>query len=320
MNTLLERALFPRAAATNLAVMRFLIGAYAIRFLWIWRTDTIRVGTELGHEHFEPLGVLAWLAHPLPDALNAPLYDATMVLSVLFTLGLAMRVTGPLFGALLLIVLTYRQCWGFIYHTENLLVLHAGVLGLARSADVLSLDALLRARLGRLRALLAPPPALPSWRYGWPAQLMVLVTGITYWVAGMAKLGNSGLSWVSDAHLLDHLGNNALRYHFFWEGAAPLTYYAYGWPLWLWSLLGSISLSLELGAPLAVLGPRIALVFALGLFGFHWGIELLMGIPFAYQLYGVAYAPFVRWDRLLASLRRRLGRRRRRAHGAAARQ
>jgi hypothetical protein len=309
LGRVLERALFPRSAATNLAVMRVLIGCFAVDFLWQWRVHTVRVCTDIGHEHFAPLGVLAFMPQPMPDALFRALYDLCMGTSALFVLGLAMRVIGPLFAALLLVVLTYRQSWGFIYHTENLLVVHVAVLGLARSADVLSLDAWLRPRVGRARALLARAPALPSWRYGWPAQLMVLITGITYWVAGMAKLGTSGFSWVSDAHLLAHLGNNALRYHLFADGAAAFTYLAYGWPLWVWSLLGMTSITLELGAPLAVLSPRLALLIALGLCGFHWGVQLFMGIPFAYQLYGFAFAPFVRWDRAASFVRKRLRRR-----------
>jgi hypothetical protein len=204
-------------------------------------------------------------------------------------------------------VLTYRQSWGFIYHTENLLVLHVLVLGLSRSADVLSLDALLRRRAPRwLAALAARAPALPSWRYGWPARLMILVTGVTYWVAGMAKLGTNGIAWITDAHLLDHIGNNALRYLLFTDGASPLTYHVYAWPPWLWVALGLGSITLELIAPLAVLSGRISVVLAFALWTFHWGILLLMGIPFAYQLSGIAYAPYMRWDRAASFVRRRV--------------
>ncbi len=305
----LESALFPKHAATNLAVMRILIGCYAIWLLDAQRWSAIHTCTETALRYFDPVGVLAWMRTPLADGVFAPLYDACVVASILFTLGIASRVIAPLFAALLLFVLTYRQSFSFIYHTENLLVLHVGVLALARSSNVLSIDACLRRlQLPGTRLVLSRAPASPSWRYGWPAQLMVLLTGVTYWVAGMAKLGASGIGWVTDATLLDHIGNNALRYHLFEGGASALTYVVYEWPTAVWWVLGVGSLALELGAPLAVLSQRLALLFTAALWGLHWGIRLLMGIVFWYQLAGLAYVPFVRWDRLAFFARRTLRR------------
>jgi hypothetical protein len=316
MSSALGRVLFPRHAAFNLAVMRILVGCFAAWVLWTFRASTLQTCMNTPDRFFEPLGVLAFMSAPLNDRLFHVLHDVCLALTAPFVLGLFSRLLAPLYAVLLLVVLTYRQSWGFIYHTENLLVLHVLVLGLSRSADVLSLDAWLRSRAPRwLAALCARAPALPSWRYGWPARLMILVTGVTYWVAGMAKLGTNGVAWITDAHLLDHIGNNALRYLLFADGASPLTYHVYAWPPWLWVALGLGSITLELIAPLAVLGGRISVVLAFGLWTFHWGILLLMGIPFAYQLSGIAYAPYVRWDRALSFVRRR-ARSLRRSHPA----
>ena len=307
------KTLFPRHAATSLAVMRVLVGSYACGALWHWRHAMILACTDIAHRHYEPVGIASLLATPIADGTFVALYVTCFLLGVAFVLGLCSRVLAPLFAALFLFVYTYRQAWGFIYHTENVLVLHVGVLALCRSADVLSLDAWLRRfRLpSPLRMLLARAPLSPSWQYGWPARLMILVTGVTYWVAGMAKLGKNGFSWASDAHLLDHVGNNALRYHFLWDGAPAITYFVYAWPAWLWIAVGALSLMMELGAPLAVLNDRLALLFALALFGFHWGVYALMGIEFFYPMLGVAFAPFVRWDRAAFWLRRRVFYRRR---------
>jgi hypothetical protein len=181
-----------------------------------------------------------------------------------------------------------------------LLVLHLAVLGFAPSAQVLSADATLASRRPKLRKTLAiEEDRAPSWKFGWPVQLMIFVTGITYWVAGMAKLGRSGISWVGDAQLLDHIGNNALRYHLFANGASDFTYMAYSWPAAIWPLLAMTSLSFELTAPFAILNDKLALFFAAGLCSFHWGVLEMMGIPFMYQLTGFAYVCFIRWDKLL---------------------
>jgi hypothetical protein len=305
--TMLDRILFPRHAAINLAVMRVLIGCYAAWLLWTFRAATLQTCMNTPDRFFDPIGVLALMSAPMNDRLFHVLHDVCLALTVPFVLGLFSRLLAPVFAVLLLVVLTYRQSWGFIYHTENLVVLHVLVLGFSRSADVLSVDALVRRHAPRwLAAIAATAPALPSWHYGWPARLMILIMGVTYWVAGMAKLGTNGIAWITDAHLLDHIGNNALRYLLFTDGASPLTYHVYAWPTGVWVALGLGSIALELLAPLAVLSGRISVMFALLLWSFHWGIRLLMGIPFAYQLSGIAYAPYMRWDRALSFVRRRV--------------
>jgi hypothetical protein len=225
-------------------------------------------------------------------------------------LGLCYRFTGPIFGVLLLFILTYRQSWGFIYHTENLMVVHALVLGFAPAADEVSVDAwIATASRNQLVQRLFRPFGNPSqthFKYGFPVQLIILVTGIVYWVAGMAKLGRGGgLNWALDAHLLGHVGNNAMRYHFLEGGAKAITYEIYSWPPWVIVCLSVGSLLMEVGAPLAVLHRYLALGIALALYSFHWGVYAIMGIPFKYQLDGVAFLPFLPWDPVVDWLKQR---------------
>ena len=295
-----EAKLFARHSAYNLAVIRLLVGGYAMWFLRRYQYSIVRTCTETGAEHFSPVGVASFLSEPLAPTTFVFLFSACALMAPLFFLGAFHRIVGPVFGLLFLFVVTYRQSWGFVYHTENLLVLHVGVLGFSPAAQVLSLDKEVASWNKTLRKLLlvSEQPAA-SWRFGWPVQLMILVTGVAYWVAGMAKLGQSGLSWATDAQLLDHIGNNALRYHFFAKGASEFTYVAYSLPAWVWPTLAILSLALEIGAPFSILNEKLALLIALSLFGFHWGILKMMGIPFMYQLCGVAYACFIRWDKVI---------------------
>jgi len=50
-------------------------------------------------------------------------------------------VSGPLFALLFALVTSYRSSFSMIYHSENLMVWHVLVLGLAPSADAWSWDA-----------------------------------------------------------------------------------------------------------------------------------------------------------------------------------
>ena len=76
---------------------------------------------------------------------------------------------------------------------------------------------------------------------------------------------------------------------------------------WLFPPLAALSLLIELGAPLAILHRRVALVWALCAWGFHLGVLLLMAILFPYQLSGVAYASLFPLERAVARLRRTAG-------------
>ncbi|MEE9382440.1 MAG: hypothetical protein V3V08_03400 [Nannocystaceae bacterium] len=304
---------FHRQHAVNLAVIRIIIGAYFVYTL----VDRLRGWRNVADgrtDDFVPVGVIdLLLTAPLPLEAWDLFYTTTIVFCTLFCVGLGFRFTGPACGVLFLILLSYRNSWSFIFHTWNLMAVNALVFGFAPSADTWSLDALLRRRLPNSRAVRwicgSTREEAVSWRYSWPVQLNLLLTGIAYWIAGVAKLFHSdGLTWAFDAHLLDHVGNNALRYVFLNDGATSLTYEVYSLPIEVWIGLGLLTLAVELGAPLAVLHRRMALVLALTLFGFHWGVKVLMGINFDYQLYGVAFVPFLRWDRAWARMRKMMGR------------
>jgi hypothetical protein len=54
----------------------------------------------------------------------------------------------------------------------------------------------------------------------------------------------------------------------------------------------------ELGAPVALLGRRIAAAWAALAWSFHLGVLALMAIAFPYPLLGVAFLPFFRAERL----------------------
>ncbi|MGH7454288.1 MAG: hypothetical protein ACRENG_23235, partial [bacterium] len=71
---------------------------------------------------------------------------ATLAANIAFIFGWQHRYTGPLFGGLLLALLCYRNSWSMIYHSDNALVFHALILGVAPAAEAWSLDALQRSR------------------------------------------------------------------------------------------------------------------------------------------------------------------------------
>ncbi len=270
--------------ASRLAALRLLIGGCATIYLAARFVHLISF-VDFPARSFAPVGVASLLSAPLPAWLVVGLAALGLPLALAFTLGWRFAITGPLFAANLLWVLSYRNSWGMIFHTDNLMVLHVIVLGLARSADAWSLDA----RAGRARS---DPDA-----HGWPVRLLAIVTVTTYLIAGVAKLRLSGLTWFSSDLLRNYVAYDNLRKLELGDWHSPLGARLVA-HAWLFPPLAALSLALELAAPLALVGPRLARVWAAGAWAFHAGVLAVMAIFFPYPLFGLAFAPLFPVERL----------------------
>lgn len=283
---------FEKAPPTRLALLRILVGAFTLWYLIPEQDDLLKVARS-DLKLFAPVGVV--FHGPVAAELFHWLLRATILGAVCFTLGLWHRITGPVFGVLLLWLLCYRNSWSMIYHSDNLLVLHGLVLGFARSADALSLDAF----LSRLRRGANASPPQPGWQYGWPVKLMCALVVSTYFVTAVAKLsGPLGVSWVTGRALRSQMAVDGLRKELLGVAPNPVSYTLYDW-LPLFTVLAAGSMIFELFAPLALVNRRLGRIWACNAFLMHWGILIVMRITFAYQLSGIIFAPFFRIERIL---------------------
>lgn len=295
----LDRFWFAAVPARRLAVIRLLVGGYSLYYLGSsYFQLPIRASGPPGT--YEPVG-LAWLLPgPLPPWVFQGVLLATLVTNVAFAVGWRFRISGPLFGALLVYLLCYRNSWGMIYHSDNLLVLHALVLGFSRAADALSVDSLVRhARQVGSTRLFDVPRALASWEYGWPVRLVCTVTCLTYFLAGVAKVaGPAGWGWVSADSLKGQIAVDGLRKHMLAGGAPDLALAFAAWDE-VFLAIGVLTLVVELGAPVAVWHRTVGAIWVFAALLMHWGILFMMGIEFTYALLGLPFVAFFRLERLL---------------------
>jgi len=259
-------------------------------------------------ELFAPVGLARLHRAPLPVPTVRALLHATLAANVAFIVGWCHRYSGPTFSGLLLWLLSYRNSWSMIYHTDNVLVLHCLIVGMTPAADALSLDARSRRSsplpVGWRGSNPDQPPAVAA-RYGWPIRLMNAVTVLTYFVSGVAKLkGPLGRQWASGDALRSQVAVDGLRKELLGDGAAPLAYALYD-RVGLFRLLAVGSLVLEVGAPAVLAHRRLAQAWVANVFLMHWGIYALMRIKFRYQMSGLMYASFFEADRLIAWICRR---------------
>jgi len=294
---------FAESSAVNLAVLRLLVGGFSLHYLTSRFASLMRVA-ESDQFLFDPVGPIELLQRPLPPEIFQSLLCLTIALNVAFVLGLGFRCSGPAFSILLLVVLSYRNSWSMIYHSNNLLLLHVFVLGWTRAADGLSVDQL--ARTWHRRTVIPAPgrsaAAAGSWVYGWPVRLICLVTAITYFLAGLAKVaGPVGWNWAQGSSLRLQMAADAIRKELLDDGASVWFWQIYD-HVWIFAAMAVATLVLEFGAPFALIDKRSAAAWALTVVLFHWGIFFTMGITFRYQLTCVAFASFVDWDRILQPL------------------
>jgi hypothetical protein len=284
----LARWWFAPAPPERLAALRIAIGGFAV--IWVAaRLPEVLSVARLPASEFAPVGVVRALGAPLPALAVAAIAVATVGLLIAFTAGLGYRVTAPLAALGLLWTMSYRSAWGMVFHTDNLLVLHVIALAAAPAADAWTLG-----RGGR-------PPDLHARAagYGWAIKLLAAITCAAYLLAGIAKLRITGPAWIEGAQLRNQIATDNLRKALLGGSVAPLARLLAAHPEGLVGF-SILTLGLELGAPLALLGGRIARLWAWGAWGFHVGVVLAMNVWFPYPLLGLAFLPLVDAERLVA--------------------
>lgn len=303
----LHRFWFAEAPADRLAVLRLIVGTFSLGYL-LPRLGMYLAMSRQQTDLFEPTGVVAFLPAPLPAGVFEGILFLTVLSNVAFLLGWRYRLTGPLFGGLLLVTLCYRNSWSMLFHNDNVLVLHALILGFAPAADAYSLDYWRSHRLpgswltGRLGA--GTPT---SWAYGWPIRLMTTAAVATYFLSGVAKLaGPTGLDWATGRVLRDQIAVDALRKTVLGSTPSSAIDLLYDQSL-LFVFIGAGTLVLELGAPLVLANRRVGWLWAGAAFLMHWGIFFIMGITFRYQMTGAMFASLFPVERLAARVRSWLG-------------
>lgn len=286
---MIARWWFAPAPAERLAALRIAIGGFATVWTAARLPELISLaGLRAGE--FAPAGVVRLLSSPLPVPLVIAIAVVTIALLAALTLGWRYRWTAPLAAAALLWTLSYRNAWGMVFHTENLLVLHVIALAVMPAADAWSLGA---------------PRAAPPAGYGWAVKLLAALTCATYLLAGIAKLRIAGLAWLDGDQLRNQIAVDNLRKALLGSMTAPLARAVVVHASGLIAL-SVLTLVIELGAPLALLGRRVAWPWLLGAWAFHVGVVLTMNVWFPYPLLGIAFLPLIEAERPMAWLRRRL--------------
>ena len=265
------------------AVLRGLIAGYAA----VWsavRGPAVFDTFDFADRRFDPIGPLAFLDGPLPEVLVVVATLVAPIAAAFLAFGKRERVSGPLAAICFLFVTTYRNSWGHLLHTENLVSLHLVVLAVA--------------------PFVRPSATATSERANdreWAIDALAVLTVGTYFLAGVAKLRISGSTWLDGDVLRHQIAFDNARKEVLGDTASPFA----PWILrqgWLLAPAAIMTVIVELGAPLALLRGRIAVAWVGLAMAFHVAILAFMAILFPYQLLGIALAPLLPVERLGATV------------------
>jgi hypothetical protein len=126
---------------------------------------------------------------------------------------------------------------------------------------------------------------------------MSAITVVSYAVAAVAKLRNSGWDWVTGDTLRNHVARDNLEKALFGDPYSPLARVVLA-HAWLFPPMAWATMVVELGAPLALVLRRWRVIWVAVAWVFHVGVLVLMAVFFPYQLSGVAYASLFPVERL----------------------
>ncbi|HEY4241251.1 MAG TPA: HTTM domain-containing protein [Kofleriaceae bacterium] len=275
---------FAPAPAERLAVVRACVAGFGC----FWVTSRLQeIASVATYPTLHPVGVVKLLHAPLPPALVMVIAAITSAALLAMTLGAGYRISGPLAAIGTLWTLSYRNSFGMVFHTENLLVLHLLALAFAPAADAWSIDAR-RAR-----------PAAGEAGHGWALKLMVMLLAGAYLLAGIAKLRISGAAWLDGEALRNQIAFDNVRKAVYGSSVAPFATLLLDHP----AIMGAFtwgSMCIELGGPILVVGGRwraVRWLWSGAAWSFHVGVVLLMNIWFPYPLSGVAFVPLFEVER-----------------------
>lgn len=282
------------APAERLALVRVLVGVYCIGVLVLRAPSLLRLA-QLDARRFAGVGPSALLDAPL----SQPLLIALLVLAFLgalsLTVGFRHRIVAPAFALLLTFLLSYRNSFGHLSHSEQLVSVHVLLLSLMPAADALSLDQ----NAHRTRAG-------PLERYGWPLRLLMLCVVLSYMLAGWSKLHEGGWAWITGEAVYIQIAHDTLSKLRLGGWVSPVSPTLLRWP-WLFAVASIFTLLVELGAFVAMFGGRLRTVWVACAYAMHVGIALAMTIAFPYPMWGIAFASFFELEHAHAWLRTRWG-------------
>jgi len=286
---------FQSSTSTNLGICRFLF--FGIIFI-IYHNEDFSYWGNVPDILWRPIVVFRYLHIPVLS--SEILYFLTFIWLgslLLSSIGLFSRLSTILAFVLGSYLLGLVNSFARLQHMENLMVLVLGVMAFSHCGNCFSLDRWLKDKGWLYKSGQNSKVAQGiEGEYTWPIRLIWVLMTLAFCAAGVSKLRNSGLEWITS----DYLANLFVTIHFIGARGEPLIDWMALWlankPIICHSLAG-MTVILEVCAPLALFHFSLRVLIVPSLFFMVLGIWIVLGTPFPLLL--TCFLFWVPWDRII---------------------
>jgi hypothetical protein len=253
---------FRRGQPLALGLCRILF--YGMLVCWFWDAD-FTLCTELGKIFWSPFSFFRLLSPHGPPSVESLIWiQAIWKISLVASLlGLRTRLSTAVACVLGIYLTGLPYNLGKINHQMAAVCIGLVVMAVSQCGRVCSLDRFISRCTGKISNL------TPSAEYFWPIQLMRVVVCLVFFTAGLNKLRESGLAWITSETLQMYL----------LQMGAPLGLWLAQWS-WLCHILAAFAIIVEFLHPLSLASKRLAILWIPAGISLFIGIRLMMGISF----------------------------------------
>jgi hypothetical protein len=288
----------------NLAAVRLIVTGYQLYHMVAseYLAD-LHQRALLPEALYGPLPVLRLLTMSLGMGYRPPvevltaIFWVTMLAGILAWIGLKTNLSLFLFAIGNIFIIAYNYSFGDFHHPQAIMLITLLILSFSPAGRVLSADHLLERRRSRKKpgdqVGASDFTVAESTFAAWPLQLVKWLFVLIYFSATFSKIVGNGADWFNGYTLQYYLMRDGLR----WGSSLGIWISQYHW---LAILLSITTIFFEATFFLAVLFPRLAVLYIpLGI-ALHLGIYLTMRAPF-FQ-YIAVYSVFIPWSRITPAL------------------
>ena len=292
LRTRLSKFWFEPVPPDNLGICRILFFGGVF---FLYRGYDFRAWNQVSKIFWEPLWFFVRFHIPLVSA------EVMGVIQLMWKISLALSCVGLFTRASNIIsflwspyLLGIPHSFGKTHHYDAILVFIFLVMALARCGDAWSIDNLIQTVGQRDQEF--REHVIASGEYRWPIRMVWLLMSLVFFTAGVSKLRHSGIAWVTSETMAILLVQH--QYHI--TDNDPLTKFGLylTQPAFLPHLLAAMSLTLEVGYPLALFWRTARWYFVPATALMQIGIRVLLGPSFEQHL--ICNVFWVPWDRILA--------------------
>ena len=273
-----ERKYVGLATPGTLGAIRMFVGCLGVFFAW---NSKLLAAPSLiaGGQKILPMGVMdafyrVGLEKLVASDAGALAFQSVAVgIVALAAIGLFSRITVPLGALFYVATIGVNRSFFWFNHLGLVPFFLLVALSFMRSGDGFSLDRMVR--IWRRKDV--PDADAPTRYYAWCRWLIWLCVAMAYFLAGMSKLWNSDFLWWQATNmeaLIYRHALNASRGELKWFLSGGLI------PHWMFGAIGLASLATELGFVAVLFSRRLRLFMPLLVAGMHYGIIVVMVIPF----------------------------------------